>query len=462
MRFGSFKTVFTVALFLPVAVKAQFVSPYEISLDPLISNWTTDFAQRALDIQNDATPTPTTPATLTSTGSWTDLDSSPNPYGPKLPQLYSIASSADNPNTALSDALTSDRGYAYYGVQLNSTPPSGVNPTTYDQERLLYAAEQLIGTHYQHNHLPQFDPRQSVANGTFSWVIPTIDKGPVSVNPYARTTVDYNNGTPGTAINPYYSPPDPSNPTNYGPPYNTSRSNYGQPLPGMDCTDFTAYIYNEALGIQLHSGTPTQVKFADGTNTPQVGVMPTSIILSSTGAAITPTFILGPHYGSTTPNGAGDVAAMTAVMAQLRPGDLLYMQSGSGGISHVVVWLGDYGTNADGTPSDIPLVISSHDNTPAIFATPDSNIDPTTGLPYMDTVTGQTFDPSNPADVADMLPPPGVQILPFEPGNWFYQNFSFAMQILPVPEPSQYGFLLVLASACGLALRRFYRASRSS
>ena len=456
MRLGSCTILFAIALLLPLTVRAQFVSPYEIDLSPDIASWTTDFAQRTVDLQNNASPAPTTLATLTSTGSWTNVDSSTEPYGPKLPQLYSIASAADNPNTTITAALTYDRGNAVYGETLNSTPPPGVDTTTYDQQRLLYAAQQLIGTHYQHTHMPQFDPRQSVAAGTFDWV--TATKNSVSTNQYVQTTVDLFNNNPGTVVNPYYVPPNSSNPSNYGPPYNTSPANYGQPLPGMDCTDFSAYIYNEALGIQLHSGTPSQVTFGDPNNVPQVGVMPSATILSSTGAVITPTFILGPHYGTNLANGPSDAAAMAAIIANLRPGDLLYMQAGN--ISHVVVWLGDYGTNADGTPSTIPLVISSHDNTPGIFATPNSNIDPTTGLPITDTVTGLPFDPNNPSDVTDMLSPPGVEILPFEAGNWFYTNFSFAMQILPVPEPSQYALMLVLATACGLACRRFSRVSR--
>lgn len=99
---------------------------------------------------------------------------------------------------------------------------------------------------------------------------------------------------------------------------------------------------------------------------------------------------------------------------------------GDGSILHVVVWLGTYGTNADGPPSDVPLVISSHDNTPAIFDTQSLN---TAGYPLDGNIVAH-------------LPPPGVQILPFTSENWFYTNFSVAMQIVPVPEPSAFRFML--------------------
>ncbi len=62
---------------------------------------------------------------------------------------------------------------------------------------------------------------------------------------------------------------------------------------------------------------------------------------------------------------------------------------------------------------------------------------------------------------ADHLPPPGVQILPFSSENWFYQDFSLAMRV--VPEPSA-GWLLGTAAAVLFAYhrlrRRFAAASR--
>ncbi len=34
-------------------------------------------------------------------------------------------------------------------------------------------------------------------------------------------------------------------------------------------------------------------------------------------------------------------------------------------------------------------------------------------------------------DSNNLLAPPGVEILPFDPNSWFYQNFAFAMRVLP-------------------------------
>ena len=117
-------------------------------------------------------------------------------------------------------------------------------------------------------------------------------------------------------------------------------------------------------------------------------------------------------------------------------------------IKHVVIWLGEYGTNADGTPSSVPLIISSHDNTPAIFDVNGTDqIDLATGLP-----TAMLPDGSN---ATDFLPPPGVQILPFTPDTWFYQNFTVAMQV--VPEPST----ALLAGFGLLALFTFLRRKKS-
>ena len=86
----------------------------------------------------------------------------------------------------------------------------------------------------------------------------------------------------------------------------------------------------------------------------------------------------------------------------------------------------------------MPLVISSHDNTPAIFDT--TNINTTTGFP-------------SDGLILEHLPPPGVQILPFTPDTWFYQNFSVAMQVVPEPSTASLA-ILGLAAAVILTIRR--------
>lgn len=219
---------------------------------------------------------------------------------------------------------------------------------------------------------------------------------------------------------------------------------YGVPAAGIDCTDFAAYIYNLALGVRMHSGTPSQISFVNGGGNPGPlgpGAIPTAPIVDSSGNVITPTFFTGPNFGTATPDAPG---SLDALRSQLRPGDLLYMQGG-GSILHVVVWLGAYGKNADGSPSTVPLVISSHDNTPAIFDTQDINAN---GYPMDGNITAH-------------LPPPGVQVLPFTSENWCYTNFSVAMQALPVPEPSPLG-LMVLGGLVSAGLLFRYRGRRAA
>lgn len=368
--------LFTIAAAIVLSVAASlhaatYTSPFVISLDPQIGVWTSDFSSRASQVTAQSTPT---------YGNWYKVSLSKFPYGPLLPQLYSSSSSA-NPNIT-DHVLNYDRGQGVYNVALKS-PINGVSLDTWQRERLLQAAKLLIGTHYQHLHLPQFNPGY-VTNGSYTWL-------PVSNGNYLSTTQNLEYNTSPTLPNFY-------------------KSAYGSAQPGIDCTDFSAYIYNLALGIQMHSGTASQVKFTTG-NGPAVGNQPTATILSSTGAVITPKFLLGPNYGTNKLNKPG---SLSGILSSLQPGDLLYMHDGPT-ISHVVVWLGSYGTNANGTPTYLQLIISSHDDTPAIFDT--IQVDAKTGLPLQGTPDSH-------------LPPPGVQILPFDSSNWFYQNFSFAMQIL--------------------------------
>lgn len=371
-----------------------YTSPYAITLGGSIPAWTSDFDARRQAVVSNSTPAP---------ADWYSHDYGTSSYGPLNPQLFSSSAAADPSAVA---ALRYDRGHAVFDVAIN-TPPEGVSPDTWARQRLLFAASRLIGTHYQHLHLPGFDPAL-VTGSTFPW-------SPVSGNSLLQTTQDLRNGQPGTVANPY-------------------KSAYNSPHPGIDCTDFSAYLYNLALGVQMHSGTSTQVTFGTDSG-PTTTNQPSSLVLDSAGSLLAPVFHTGPNYGTAIPNAAG---SLDGVIARLHPGDLLYMTGGDGRISHVVVWLGEYGTLADGSPSAVPLVISSHDNTPAIFDT--AAIDPITGLPLDGMVDAH-------------LPPPGVHILPFTPETWFYQNFSLAMNI--VPEPSAVALcLLGLAALLVIGRRR--------
>lgn len=374
------------------ALGQSYVSPFQISLNPQISTWASDFTTRASAIDTYSTPAP---------AEWYSTAYGNPSYGPLNPQLYST-NSLSGASATMATALRFDRGNEVFNVGLNSAP-GGVNETTWMRQRLLYAATQLIGTHYQHLHLPTFDPAMvTVPSYTFPW-------SPVSNNALLQTTQQLNDpALIQVETNPYL-------------------ATYGSPQKGIDCTDFSAYIYNLALGIQMHSGTLNQINFVNGSGAPVTlgpGAIPTASLLGSNGSIISPTLLQSPNFGQAGINAPG---SLDSIISQLQPGDLLYMKNAADAISHVVVWLGDYGTNADGSPSSVPLVISSHDNTPAIF---DTSLLNANGYPIDGNMTAH-------------LPPPGVQILPFTSENWFYQNFSVAMQVIPVPEPSASEMLLV-------------------
>lgn len=378
-----------VFLMVPSLRGQAYTSPFTISLSPEISTWASDFGNRQSIIDSHSSPVP---------ADWYTT-AYPNPsWGPMNPQLYSVGS-LSGAGAAAAQALRFDRGNEVYNVAMN-TVPSGVNEFEWARQRLMFAAKQLIGTHYQHLHLPNFDPAHVTVPGyTFPWQA-------VSNNTNLQTTQQlYNESLIRTEANPY-------------------KHLYGLPHAGIDCTDFSVYIYNLALGVQMHSGTSTQIRFVDGNgDSVPLGpeAIPRSTLVSASGEMIAPTFLKGPNFGTATRNGPG---SLDGVISQLQPGDLLYMHGGDR-ILHVVVWLGLYGTNADGSPSTVPLVISSHDNTPAIFDTQDID------------AYGYPTD----GDIVGHLPPPGVHILPFTSENWFYQNFSVAMQVVPIPEPSAIGLL---------------------
>lgn len=378
------------------AIAQTYVSPFAITLSPEIANWTSDFATRQAVMNANSTPVP---------DDWYDSPPVSATYGPLNPQLYSVADPINAGNQAAYDALRWDRGNAVASVAMNSAP-TGVDSLVFQRQRLMQAVSQLIGTPYQHLHLPNFNPWANgyqTQDGTGT--DPVWQWSPVS----NTATIDTTQGTPLA---------------------NIYQEDYGTGTAGIDCTDTSAYIYNLALGIQLNSGTSTQVEFTSGTK-PEVDNSPLATILDADGSQITPNFIKSPNYGTATINAPGSLEI--SVFQYLNPGDLLYITGEPGSaISHVVIWLGEYGTNADGSQSTVPLVISSHDNTPAIFDVWGSQLD----------LNGLPLD----GNIAAHLPPPGVHILPITSNTWFYQNFAVASQIIAIPEPST-GLLFGLALA---------------
>ncbi len=297
----------------------------------------------------------------------------------------------------------------------------------YYQQRVIAAAYSLLGTPYQHHHDPVWNPNPTNAGAGWPW-------NPVSTN---QTSTVYQpvlvNGTyqiqaTSSFPNPYY----PASATNG---------------PGIDCSDTTALAYNVGAGIYINSAVGQQGQVSVGgtySGPSPVGFNDsgTSAFISPSASTnpninpITPTFLTGPntiYNNGTGTTGFNEPGSLNGIVSQFQPGDLLYIVDSSGptaNVSHVVMWLGQYGTLADGSPSSVPLVISSHDNTPAML------------------------------DASGNLPPPGVEILPFSEDSWFYTNFSHSMRLIAVPEPSAAALLglaagtILLRACCGIRKKR--------
>jgi cell wall-associated NlpC family hydrolase len=145
------------------------------------------------------------------------------------------------------------------------------------------------------------------------------------------------------------------------------------PTAGIDCSNFSSWNYNYGLGIKLNSALPDQ--------------------------SFPATPIPGPGgKGFITPQVIGRGMKYGALRKILRTGDLLYIRKGPGqAVSHVIMWLGYMGVDSK---EGFPLVIDSHDNAPAIV---DSN---------------------------RVTIPPGVQLRPFRPNEWYFREFSHALRII--------------------------------
>lgn len=365
---------------------AAYISPFKLNVSAPQS-WFSDIATRTALIHSHSTPDP---------AHWYSTTYPAFSWGPANPQLFAVAANQIVDPTLVSN-LQSDRGIPVYNTPINQVA-AGETYLNWATQRLMGVAQSMIGTAYQHLHLPDFDPALVSPPGSFSW-------SEVSNKALLQSSQQLLAGQPGTQANPY-------------------QAQYGVPAPGIDCTDFTAYLYNLALGYQLHSGVINQVEFLSAGGL--VGGKATATVVDDSGRAVQPSFFYGPNYGII--DAINAPGSLNNLIDELQPGDLLYIGN-KGAILHVVMWLGPIGLNLDGSPSSVPLVISSHDNTPAIFDTQDIVMD----------ASSTAFGFPTDGQIETHLPPPGVHILPFTSENWFYQDFQLAMRVLPsqpVPAPA--------------------------
>lgn len=186
------------------------------------------------------------------------------------------------------------------------------------RQRVLITAEKWIGRPYQHHHIPDWDPPPS-----WPW----------------------------------------------------KEVKFGRNSPGIDCSDFSSWVYNYGLGIELTTGIDEQAKLKEIKGPGGEGMIHVTTIYDKDG------------YDS--------------LIKELRTADLLFIKNDSGIISHVIMWVGEYGKSPDGTP----LVIDS---------------------------TGTGHTDSNGVEI-----PLGVHLRPFTKNSWYYKSFAHANRILHLNEHEQ-------------------------
>ncbi len=143
---------------------------------------------------------------------------------------------------------------------------------------------------------------------------------------------------------------------------------FGHNSPGVDCSDFTSWIYNYGLGIKLKTGIRQQAETVSIPGPGGQGLIQVQTIINDKG------------YDD--------------LVKKLKTGDLLYIKNNQGNISHVIMWVGEYGRSPDGAP----LIIDC---------------------------TGSDHKDSNGNQI-----PIGVHLRPFLPHQWYYDSFDHAHRIL--------------------------------
>jgi cell wall-associated NlpC family hydrolase len=137
----------------------------------------------------------------------------------------------------------------------------------------------------------------------------------------------------------------------------------------VDCSNFTGFVYNLALGILPSTGIKTQAEMTDAA---------------------------GPGAGRSVPVKRVELPKSHEDFSkELLTGDLLFVKSNKGNISHVVLWVGKIGNSPEG----LPLILDS---------------------------TGSGATDSNGETIPD-----GVQLRPFKRTTWYFTQASHVLRIIP-------------------------------
>jgi hypothetical protein len=248
-----------------------------------------------------------------------------SPYSLKFSQADLRASDSTPPRndprlqsgTAYADWYSpeTEKRYGSWGPEPRHYPaPStgaGSPSANWQRERILAVGQTLIGLPYQHHHIPQWDPPAD-------W--PQKD---VSTNHQSK---------------------------------------------GLDCSNFTSWLYNYGLGIKLITNVHKQANEVELTGPGGQGAIQVQVI--------------------------NRPETYEKLLSVLVTGDLLYIRNKEGEISHVIVWTGDVGSSPDGSP----LVMDCTD-----MARKDSS---------------------------GTVIPVGVNLRPFTRESWYFKNFSHAHRII--------------------------------
>lgn len=177
------------------------------------------------------------------------------------------------------------------------------------RERVIAVAQRFLGYGYQHHHIPDWEPPPQ-------W-------------PWKSTCVGSNGK-------------------------------------GVDCSNFTGFVYNLGFGMRLN----TEVEHQSEERTAK-----------------------GPGAGHTPLHHVALPESYEERIKALRTGDLLFIRNRGGKISHVVLWVGSVGRS----PDDVPLIMDSHGD--------DVRDSEGTAIPC------------------------GIQLRPFRKNSWYNHSAAHALRV---------------------------------
>ncbi len=149
----------------------------------------------------------------------------------------------------------------------------------------------------------------------------------------------------------------------------------GRNAKGVDCSNFTSFVYNQALGIVPDTDVKKQASEMDVPLNSKIFASHREAIVRASRIAIPATF--------------------AEFVKVLKPGDLLFLIRGDGEAYHVAIWVGEFGQSPDGKP----LVLDS---------------------------TGMAGEP----DFNGKRIPPGVHLRPVSETSSYFKFAGYALRLI--------------------------------